>query len=64
MKLALTIAILWFSARYVLRKCFAQLAAAAASNPRDNLLPNMKAVSYTHLAGKGSAQGKIYKAYR
>ena len=42
MKLALTIAILWFSARYVLRKCFAQLAGAAASNPRDNLLPNMK----------------------
>ncbi len=47
LKLVLTIAILWFSARYVLRKCFAQLASAAASNPRDNLLPNMKLAGVT-----------------
>lgn len=41
-KMVITTAILWMSARHILRKCFAQLAMAAASDPRDNLLPDMR----------------------
>lgn len=41
LKLVLTTGILWASTLYVLRKSLKQLAAAAASNPRDNLLPTM-----------------------
>lgn len=41
LKLILTTVVLWSSTLYVLRKCMKQLADAAVSNPKDNLLPTM-----------------------